>query len=65
MAEVQLQVGQVWEDNDPRMYGRRFMIVALNPDTKKAKVEGLLGRRTYISYQRLQMNNNRGYRLVQ
>ncbi|KKM72620.1 hypothetical protein LCGC14_1418670 [marine sediment metagenome] len=77
MAEVQLQVGQVYQDNDPRAFvggfreqKRQFRIVALNDRTQKALVEntlkayGFLGRQTEISYQRLQMNNRRGYQLV-
>ncbi len=76
MAEVQLQVGQIYQDNDPRAFTgfrdqkRRFMIVALNARTQKALVEntlkayGLLGRQTEISYHRLKMDNARGYQLV-
>ncbi len=77
MAEVQVQLGQVYQDNDPRAFvggfrdqKRRFVIVALNARTQKALVEntlkayGFLGRQTEISYHRLQMDNKRGYQLV-
>ena len=75
--ELQVKVGQIYQDNDPRtgrgpdiFNGRRVRVIALNDGTKKALVENIskkyggLGRQTEISYNRLKMNNARGYRIV-
>lgn len=72
---VQVAVGQVWEDDDPRSQGRRIEITEV--DTEKQRVRGKtvsvgrnvseaqVGRRTrWIRMTRFQPGN-RGYRLVE
>jgi hypothetical protein len=72
---VQVAVGQVWEDDDPRSQGRRIEIIEV--DTEQERVRGKVvkvarnvseeqvGRRTrWIRSSRFQPGN-RGYRLVE
>lgn len=53
--------GQMWEDCDPRMKGRRFLILSVS--NGKARVFTEQGRESKIRIDRLKAGN-RGYRLV-
>jgi hypothetical protein len=76
MAEgVQVAVGQVWEDDDPRSAGRRIEITEVDTENRrvKAKVvavgrnvsEDQIGRATrWIRLTRFRPGN-RGYRLAE
>ena len=61
---VTLRKGQVWEETDPRSYGRRFALVAIT--NTLVEVRNLHnGRRSFIQRRRLRpTNGKRGYRLV-
>lgn len=60
-------VGEVWEDNDPRIPGRRFRIVAIESDEEGPKFayveagERGIGRRTRIGLWRFNPNRRDGY----
>jgi hypothetical protein len=70
---VQVAVGQIWEDDDPRSSGRRIEITEVEEGRVRGRVikvarnvsEEQVGRRTrWISVKRFRPGN-RGYRLVE
>lgn len=70
---VQVAVGQIWEDDDPRNQGRRIEITEVEAGRCRGKAvtvarnvsEVQVGRRTrWISLARFRPGN-RGYRLVE
>lgn len=69
---VQVAVGQVWEDDDPRSAGRRIEITEVDGDRARGKVlsvarnvsEEQIGRSTrWVAVRRFRPGN-RGYRLI-
>ena len=73
MSTVEVKVGQIWADNDPRSRGRTIKVISIAGE--KAVVEcvsvarnvGLhnVGRKTVVSLKRFNPNRQTGYTLVQ
>lgn len=72
MKSIEPQVGQEWDDMDPRSEGRRVRIVAIVDDTATCVIVSnaatatipTVGKMTRISLRRLKPGSN-GYRLVE
>ena len=67
MGEV--KVGQVWRDTDPRSYGRKMRVVAI--DGEHAQLTNVgggrwspNGRTTWVAIRRMKPGS-RGYRLIE
>ena len=59
-----VQVGQIWQDIDPRMRGRQFKVIRVDYGIRKAIVESLSTHRiTEIRLDRF-TDTTMGYRLV-
>jgi hypothetical protein len=68
---VTVKVGQVWEDNDPRGYGRQLKVVAIEGAYAICEVvyagrfsDVVAGTRRKILLRRMRPNS-KGYRLVE
>lgn len=62
-----VKIGQVYEETDPRMNGRRFRIIAVRHDGRQAIVaNSATGRITTIPIDRLRSARGKhGYRLIE
>ncbi len=61
---VQVKVGQVWADNDPRQKnGRQIKVLSIEGDRATVQHPSGLGRKTKVRLNRFRPTNS-GYRLV-
>ena len=59
----QVEVGQVWEDNDPRSAGRRLRVLAVDATHAIVQSPTGLGRKTRIRLDRFRATST-GYRRI-
>lgn len=62
---IEVKIGQVWEDTDKRMGGRRCTVCSIATDSSRTRVglRNVVGRVTYVALDRMHPGST-GWKLV-